>query len=94
MLKKYFYCVVIPLLLQILAVYITIEMYKGKVSWIGLDIFFFSLFIIPAITIFNAIRTKLKTKTKILLLFSQNLLISYIVLLIVFFTLILPNFNT
>jgi len=89
---RYVYCAVVPLLLQIITVYITIEFYEGKTSWIGLDIFFFSLLILPATTIFNIIRTKLKTETKILLLFGQNLLISYIVLLIVFFTLILPNF--
>ena len=91
---RYLYCTVIPLLLQILTVYITIEYYEGKVSWIGLDIFFFSLVILPATTIFNAIKTKLQTETKILLLFSQNLLISYSVLLIVFYIFIQPNFIT
>lgn len=94
MLKRYFYCVVAPLLLQIMTVYITIEIYAGKVSWIGMEIFFFSLFVIPATTIFNAIRTKLKTEIKTLTLFGQNLLVSYIVLIVVFLKLILPNFNT
>jgi hypothetical protein len=75
---RYLYCTVIPLLLQILAVFIIIEMNTGNGSWIGLGVFLFAIPILPATTIFNAIRTKTKTEIKTIILFFQNLLIAII----------------
>jgi hypothetical protein len=75
---KYIYCVVIPLLLQILTVYIIIEMNTGNGSWVGLLVYLFALFILPATTIFNATRTKSKKDTRTLVLFGQNLLVAYL----------------
>jgi hypothetical protein len=77
-LMKYLYCVIIPLLLQIITVYIIIEMNTGNGSWLGLAAFLFSIPILPATTIYNAVRTKVKTEARILMLFGQNLLIAFI----------------
>ena len=53
-------------------------MNTGNGSWIGLGIFLFAIPILPATTIYNAIRTKAKTESKTLTLFGQNLLIAFI----------------
>lgn len=75
---KYVYCVVVPLLLQLIACYTVIAMNTGNGSFIGLGVFLFAIPILPATTIYNAIRTKAKTETKTLLLFGQNLLIAFV----------------
>jgi hypothetical protein len=53
-------------------------MNTGNGSWVGLGVFIFSIPILPATTVYNAIRTKTKVETKTLVLFGQNLLIAYI----------------
>lgn len=75
---KYIYCVVIPLLLQLITAYIIITINTGNGSWIGLGVLLFSIPILPATTIINAMRTKSKTETTTLILFGQNLLIAFV----------------
>lgn len=86
---RYFYCVVIPLLLQVISVYIIIKMNTGNGSWVGLLVYLLAIPILPATTIFNAIRTKTKTEIKTLFLFGQNLLIAYLAPIIIFAFLVL-----
>ncbi len=80
---KYVYCVIIPLLLQLLVVYIIIEMNTGNGSWLGLAAFLFAIPIIPLTAIINAVRTSQKKEIKLPILFLQSVLISIVVPIIV-----------
>lgn len=76
---RYVYCVVIPLLLQIVTVYITIKMNTGNGSWLGLGVLLLAIPTLPITTLINALRTKSKPDIKTIVLFGQSLLIAYIV---------------
>lgn len=71
---RYIYCVVIPLLLQVLAVYIIILMNTGNGSFLGLAAFLFAMPIIPITAIVNAVRTNQKKDLKTAKLFLQSLM--------------------
>ena len=73
---RYVYCVVIPLLLQVLTVYIIIVMNTGNGSWVGLGAFLFAMPIIPITTIVNAVRTNQKKDMETAKLFLQSMLFS------------------
>lgn len=75
-LMRYVYCVVIPLLLQVLAVYIIIVMNTGNGSWAGLAAFLFAIPIIPITAIVNAVRTNQKKDITTVKLFLQSILFS------------------
>jgi hypothetical protein len=75
---KYIYCVVIPLILQLITCYTLIEINTGNGSFVGLAVFLFAIPILPATTIFNAIRTKTKIETKLPVLFGQSMLVAFV----------------
>ena len=73
---RYFYCVVIPLLLQVLTVYIIIVMNTGNGSWAGLAALLFAIPIIPITAIVNTVRTNQKNDLETAKLFLQSILFS------------------
>ena len=80
---KYLYCVGIPLILQILVVYIIIELNTGNGSWIGLAAFLLAIPVVPLTIIINSVRTNLKTQIELPILFLQSLLVGIAVPIIV-----------
>jgi len=80
---RYIYCVVIPLLLQILTVYIIIVMNTGNGSFVGLAAFLFAMPIIPITAIVNVVRTNQNKDMKTAQLFLQSILSSIIIPLII-----------
>lgn len=76
---KYIYCVLIPLLLQLVIVYTIIEMNTGNGSWLGLAAFLFAIPVVPVTAIINAVRTGTKKDKKQSILFLQSILIAFIV---------------
>ena len=73
---RYFYCVVVPLLLQILTVYIIIVLNTGNGSWAGLAALLFAIPIIPVTAIVNIVRTTQKKDLETAKLFLQSILFS------------------
>lgn len=71
---RYVYSTVIPLLLQVLVVYIIIVMNTGNGSFLGLAAFLFAIPIIPITAIVNAVRTSQKKEMKSFKLFLQGIL--------------------
>lgn len=73
---RYVYCVLIPLLLQVLTVYIIIVMNTGNGSFVGLGAFLLAMPIIPITAIVNAVRTNQKKDIATPKLFLQSLMFS------------------
>lgn len=80
---RYIYCVVIPLLLQVLTVYIIIVMNTGNGSWAGLAAFLFAIPIIPITAIVNIVRANQNKDMKTARLFLQSILSSIVIPLII-----------
>lgn len=73
---RYVYSTVIPLLLQVLVVYIIIAMNTGNGSFLGLAAFLFAIPVIPITAIVNAVRTSQKKEMETFKLFLQSLMFS------------------
>lgn len=80
---RYIYCVVIPLLLQVLTVYIIIVMNTGNGSWAGLAAFLFAIPIIPITAIVNIVRANQNKDMKTARLFLQSILSCIVIPLII-----------
>lgn len=80
---RYIYCVVVPLLLQVLTVYIIIVMNTGNGSWAGLAAFLFAIPIIPITAIVNIVRANQNKDMKTARLFLQSILSSIVIPLII-----------
>ena len=76
---RYVYCVLVPLLLQVLTVYIIIVMNTGNGSFLGLAAFLLAMPIIPITAIVNAVRTNQKNDMKTTKLFLQSLIFSVVI---------------
>ncbi len=80
----YLYCVVIPLLIQVGAVYIVILMNTGNGSWMGLLVFLLAMPIVPITAIINAARTRAnKEKKTTQQLFIQAIIVACIAPLVI-----------
>ncbi len=75
---KYIYGVVIPLLIQLLIVYLVIEMNAGNGSFVGLGAYLLGLSAIPLTAVINAIYVNMNPKLSISVVTARCFLIALI----------------